>query len=393
MTAFRYEAARADGGTVRGRLDAASRVDAAALLSSRGLFPVSVEAIEDGSQWWLPRPSARSRAIVIESLATLVGAGLPLEKALHVTEHVATGRLREVCARVSARVREGASLGGALSAEPGVFSGVTLGLIRAGERGVGLGPALEQAASQLDREAESAARVRAALAYPALLSIAGSISIAVIVLFVVPRFAAILGDLGESLPRATRLLIGLSDFVRHYGLLLAAVFAGGLALGRTGIARRRAALHRWLLDLPVIGGLRHSLATARVARTLAALLDTGTPALHALGIAEGAAGDAEVAARIARARERVAEGTSLTVGLTGTAALTPAALQLLAVGEQSGRVGPVLLKAADLDESRAERSLRVLVGLLEPALIIAFAGMVAFVAAALLQAVYSVRPQ
>jgi general secretion pathway protein F len=143
----------------------------------------------------------------------------------------------------------------------------------------------------------------------------------------------------------------------------------------------------------VIGGLRQSLATARVARTLAVLLDTGTPALQALVIAEGAAGDAEVAARIARARERVAEGASLTVALSGTDALTPAALQLLAVGEQAGRVGTVLLKAADLDEARAERSLRVLVGLLEPALIIAFAGMVAFVAAALLQAVYSVRPQ
>ena len=393
MTAFRYEAARADGGTVRGRLDAPSRPDAAALLSSRGLFPVLVEALEENAGWWPPRPSARSRAIVIESLATLVSAGLPLEKSLHATEQVATGRLRDVLTRAGARVREGASLGAALSAEPGVFSGVTLGLIRAGERGVGLGPALEQAAGQLDREAESSARIRAALAYPALLAVAGSISIAVIVLFVVPRFAAILGDLGESLPRATRLLIGLSDLVRHYGLLVGAVLVAGVVLGGAEVTRRREAVHRWLLGLPVVGGLRQSLATARVARTLAALLDTGTPALQALAIAEGAAGDAEVAARIARARERVAEGASLTSALAGTEALTPAALQLLAVGEQSGRIGTVLLKAADLDESRAERNLRVLVGLLEPALIIAFAGMVAFVAAALLQAVYSVRPQ
>jgi general secretion pathway protein F len=336
MTAFRYEAARSDGGTVRGRLDAPSRPDAAALLSARGLFPVSVEVIEESSRWWPPRPSARSRAIVIESLATLVGAGLPLEKALHATEQVATGRLREVLTRVSARVREGASLGGALSAETGVFSGVTLGLIRAGERGVGLGAALEQAASQLDREAESAARVQAALAYPALLAVAGSLSVAVIVLFVVPRFGAILGDLGETLPPATRLLIALSDFVRNYGLLLGAALVAGFALGATEITRRREAFHRWLLGLPVIGSLRHSLATARVARTLAVLLDTGTPALQALVIAEGAAGDAEVAARVARARERVAEGASLTVALSGTEALTPAALQLLAVGEQSG---------------------------------------------------------
>ncbi|HZH40414.1 MAG TPA: type II secretion system F family protein [Gemmatimonadales bacterium] len=393
MTAFRYAAARADGATVRGRLEAASRPDAAALLSARGLYPVLVEAEPAGKSWWPPRPSVRSRAVVIQSLATLVDAGLPLEKALAATEQVATGRLKDAVARATTRVREGASLATALDAEPGVFSGVTLGLIRAGERGVGLGPALEQAANQLDREAESAARVRTALAYPALLAVAGSVSSAVIVLFVVPRFAAILGDLGETLPAATRALIGLSNLVRHYGLLLVGLVLAGVAFASTEVVRRRVAFHRVLLRVPLIGDLRLGLATARVARTLAALLDNGTPALQALSIAQSAAGDAEVAERIVRARDRVAEGASVSVALAGARALTPTALQLLAVGEQSGRVGSVLRKAADLDEARAERSLRVLVGLLEPALIIAFAGMVAFVAAALLQAVYSVRPQ
>lgn len=393
MTAFRYAAARTDGATVRGRLDAASRLEAAALLSARGLYPVLVEPVPAGGSWWPPRPSVRARAVVVQSLATLVDAGLPLEKAMAATEQVATGRLKEAIARATTRVREGASLAAALDAERGVFSGVTLGLIRAGERGVGLASALQQAASQLDREAESTARVRTALAYPTLLAVAGTISSAVIVLFVVPRFAAILGDLGETLPAATRALIGISDLMRHYGLLLAALGVAGVAVAAAEMARRRTEVHRLLLKVPVIGDFRLGLATARVARTLAALLDTGTPALQALSIAQSAAGDAEVAERIGRARERVAEGVSVSIALAGTRALTPTALQLLAVGEQSGRVGPVLLKAADLDEGRAERTLRVLVGFLEPALIIAFAGMVAFVAAALLQAVYSVRPQ
>jgi len=393
VTAFRYAAARVDGATVKGRLDAASRPDAAALLSARGLYPVRIEPVVDGVSWWPPRPSTRARAIVIQSLATLVDAGLPLERALDATQQVTTGRLRTALNHASSRVREGASLASALGGESGAFSGVTLGLIRAGERGVGLGSALQQAASQLEREAESAARVHTALAYPALLAVAGTISSAVIVLFVVPRFAAILGDLGETLPRATRMLIGLSNLVRHYGLLLAAFTIGGATLLARLATRHRQVVHRELLRVPVVGSLRLGLASARVSRTLAALLGTGTPALQALAIAEGAAGDEEVAARIARARERVAEGMGMAAALTRTQALTPAALQLLAVGEQSGRVGPVLLKAADLDESRAERMLRVLVGLLEPALIVAFAGMVAFVAAALLQAVYSVRPQ
>lgn len=393
MTAFRYQAARADGATVRGRLEAASRPAAAALLSARGLFPVLVEPAAEGTAWWPPRPSVRARAIALQSLATLVDAGLPLEKALQGTEQVVSGRLRESVSRIREHVRQGRSLGAAMAEEAGVFSGVTLGLVRAGERGVGLGAALTQAATQLDREAESAARVRTALAYPALLAVAGSISVAVIVLFVVPRFAAILGDLGESLPAATRALIAISNLVRHDGLVLLALLVGASAAAATELKRRRRDLHRWLLGAPVIGSLRHSLATARVSRTLAVLLETGTPALQALSIAEESAGDLEVAARIARARDRVAEGAGMGAALAGTRALTSAALQLLAVGEQSGRVGAVMLKAADLDESRAERTLKVLVGILEPALIIAFAGMVAFVAAALLQAVYSVRPQ
>ena len=137
----------------------------------------------------------------------------------------------------------------------------------------------------------------------------------------------------------------------------------------------------------------HALATARVAGILGALLGTGTPALVALGIARDAAGDAAVATRLDVARERIAEGGSLTVALRDTTALTATALQLAGIGENAGQLPLLLARAADLEEQGAERRLRTLVGLLEPALIVAFAGVVAFVAAALLQAVYSVRPQ
>jgi general secretion pathway protein F len=392
MTVFRYTAARPDGGAVSGRLDAPSRHAAAALLSARGLFPVSVELFPERATWWPPKPSVRARALVLHGLATLVDAGLPLERALQATEDMTPGRLRDALSRTRTRVREGASLGTAMSGEPAAFSGVTVGLVRAGERGVGLAPALLQAAAQVEREADSLSRVRTALAYPLLLAVAGTVSVAVIVLFVVPRFAAILGDLGEALPTATRLLIGFSDVVRRNGLLLVPTIIGASLLARFELARHERAWHEWILALPVIGPLRHALATARVSRTLSALLETGTPVLSALGIAEAAAGDVAVAGRLRAAQDRVAEGAGLAPALTATRALTSAALQLAGVGEQAGRLPLVLAKAADLEEQRAERQLRVLVGLLEPALIVAFAGMVAFVAAALLQAVYSVRP-
>jgi general secretion pathway protein F len=392
MTAFRYEAARADGAMVRGTLDATSEPAAAALLSGRGLYPVLVEPSPiPGTRYPFTGPSIRQQATVFQSLAALVEAGVPLEKALEATARVAGPPLRESLARVTQRVREGSSLGAALAAERW-FSPVTIGLVRAGERGVGLSAALAHAVAQLERDAETVARVRSALTYPVLLTVVGTAAIGLIVLFVIPRFAALLADVGQALPAATRLLLAASDLLRRYGLVLGAGSVGLVVLAARMATERRADWHSWLLRVPVIGALRLALASARASRTLGALLGTGTPALAALEIAREAAGDAAVAARIAAARGRVAEGQGLTAALSAAGALTPTALQLAAIGEGSGRLPALLAKAAELDEGEAERRLKTLVSLLEPGLIVVFAGLVAFVAAALLQAVYALRP-
>ena len=343
--------------------------------------------------WHLsPRISAQHLATVFQSLASLVEAGVPLEKALRATQPLATGKLGEALERVGARVREGASLGTALAQEHGLFSGVTVGLVRAGERGVGLDRALQQAALQLEREAETVAKLRAALAYPMLLAVVGTISAGVIMLFVVPRFVALLSDLGQALPVATRILIGVSATARRFGLVIGAGACIGTVAGTRLIAARRAVWHGWLLSLPVVGPIRHALATARACRTLSALLGTGTPALAALQIARDAAGDEAVGARLDAARSPVAEGGALSNALEATGAMTPGALQLARIGEGSGRLAPLLAKAAELEEREAERRLKTLVTFVEPALILMFAALVAFVAAALLQAVYSLRP-
>ena len=188
------------------------------------------------------------------------------------------------------------------------------------------------------------------------------------------------------------MLISVSAALHHFGLVfIGAGIAAGAVMARL-VRDRREAWHRWLLTLPVVGRIRLGLATARVCRTLGALLGSGTPALPALTIATDAAGDAAVAVRLARARDRVSEGAAISTALGSTAAITEGAQQLVAIGEGSGRLPALLAKAAQLEERDAERRLKTLVTLLEPALILAFAGLVAFVAAALLQAVYSLRP-
>jgi type II secretory pathway component PulF len=277
---------------------------------------------------------------------------------------------------------------------PGVVPGVVLGMLRAGERGSQLPLALEQVATHLEQEADLVARVRQALAYPLLLAVVGTASVLVIGTVIVPRFAELLGDLGQGLPPATRVLLVSSGLLSHYWFLLIHAFAAGVALVvevlRRPASRRR--LEEALLETPLLGAVRHALATSRVARALGAMLSTGMPLLAALDAVREAAGDLAVADRLVRARERVAQGAPLTRSLERERALTPSALQLLAVGESSGRLGDMARRAGDLAAQEAERGLKTLVTLVEPALIVAFGGLVAFVAAALLQAVYSIRP-
>ena len=392
MTAYRYEAARQDGAVVAGVIDAESTGHATVVLAGRGLFPIALTAavVEDRR----PAASRRDLAIAFRGIAALVGAGVPLDRALAATEPIAARSLCHALASARDALREGHSLAQALTGTRGVVPPVVIGMVRAGERGSRLAEALDQAAVHLEQEADLVARVRQALAYPLLLAVAGTTSVLVIGTVIVPRFAELLGDLGGEPPVATRVLLGASRFLAHWWVPLALGVAGG-AVAAVAWTRRpsgRSRLHGWLLDLPFVGPIRLTLATTRVARALGAMLATGMPLLAALAAASDAAGDEAVALRVQHARERVATGATLTDALGHARALTPLALQLVAVGEASGRLAEMTRRAGDLAAQEAERGLRALVTMLEPALIVAFGGLVAFVAAALLQAVYSVRP-
>jgi general secretion pathway protein F len=392
MTSFQYRAARADGAIVAGLVDAGSADQASTLVADRGLFPLTVTSVQ-ASAGSRHAANRRDLAIVFQSITGLVSAGVPLERAVAASQALARGSLRETLAVARARLQEGQTLAAALAAG-GRMPGVVLGMLRAGERGSQLPLALAHVATHLEQEAELVARVRQALAYPLLLAVVGMVSVLVIGTVIVPRFAELLGDLGQDVPPATQMLLAGSQLLSHYWFLLvplsAAVIALGVEIVRRPASRRQ--VDEALLALPLVGGVRRSFATSRVARALGAMLGAGMPLLAALDAMREAAGDLAIADRLARARERVAQGAPLTGSLEREDALTPSALQLLAVGESSGRLSEMAMRAGALAASEAERGLKTLVTFIEPALIVAFGGLVAFVAAALLQAVYAIRP-
>jgi type II secretory pathway component PulF len=376
MTAYSYRAARQDGAIVTGAIDADSHAQASATLASRGLFAIAVApAVEDHR----PAASRRDLAIVFRGIAALVSSGVPLERAIAASEPLASGSLRETLIAARERLREGASFAHALALGRGVVPTLAIGMIRAGERGSQLGTALDQIATHLEQEADLVARVRQALTYPLLLAVAGTVSVLVITTVVVPRFAAILSDLGQQLPPATRLLLGMSQLLTRFWIPL-----------RRPAGRKQ--VEEVLLRLPFIGAVRRALATARVMRALGGMLRAGMPLLPALDAARDAAGDLAIADRLERSRERVVQGAPLAGALEREGAVSASALQLIKVGESSGRVADMAGNAGNLAAQEAERGLRTIVTALEPALIVAFGGIVAFTAAALLQAVYSLRP-
>ena len=392
VASFSYRAVRANGTVERGSVTAANRDAAARLLAARGLLPLELTTSWRGAR--LVRLSARDAALGLRPLATLLGAGLPLARALAALPELAPPAWAPVLPATLAAVREGAPLGAALEQSGVRLPPVVFGILRAGEAGSGLAPAVARAADLLDDSAATRAAIRGALAYPAMLAVAGVASVALLVGVVLPRFAAMLADLGQALPASTRLVLGAATIARRAAIPALVLLSLGILVWRAW-ARTPAGGERWhalLLRVPLLGAIRGSAATARVCAALAALLDSGVPMATALTSAARAAGDTALEARGQRARDAILGGARPSAAFGHEQALTPTAVRLVRAGEESGQLATMLQHAARLEREQASERVKALVRLLEPALILGLGGVIALVAAALLQAMYSIRP-
>lgn len=391
---FSYRAARQNGALETGSVDAMSRDEASSLLSARDLFPIEISAAEAGSHERRTPLAVGDLALGLRLLGTLLEAGLPISRTLAAFEELAPGAWRVALPSIRDAIRGGESLATALAHAPIAIPPIVIGIARAGEAGSGLGAAMSRAADHMERAAATRAAIRGALAYPIILVVVGSGSLALLVGVVLPRFAAILADLGQALPPATRLVIAAAHVARATAIPALIVTLLATAAWRAWTATEHG-LTRWhsvLLTLPLVGAIRLGAASARVVSALAALVESGVPIGGALAHAARASGDAEITRRVLGARERVIVGSSLSSALGESRALTSSAVRLVRAGEETGRLAPMLVHAARIEDDRAQHLVRGVVRLLEPALIVMFGGVVAVVAAALLQAVYSVRP-
>lgn len=374
-TVYKYRATDSKGNLVAGVINAGSERAVLDELRRKKLYAVAIEP-ERARKHAVNRPQAV--ALYARTLANIVGAGLPLEQALAFAAQQSTNDdVRQAGHNVRTAVAEGATLSDAMRANP-LFGPVMTAMVMAGEESGALDESLDQLADHLDEMIELRNQIRSALLYPALVAGVSVIAIALLLLFVIPRFGAMLQDEGAQLPLTTRLLVAVSTAVAHWWWALLLIVAVMVVRWRKSPPR-----------LPLWSRIEAEFSVAVFARTLGMLLRSGRPLIAGMQTARATVSSAALGAKLELATDAIAGGSTVRAALNDV--LPPLATEMLAVGEESGRLDEMCLRVADVFETNVRRSLRSAVALLEPALIVIMAGVVGFVALAMLQAIYSIN--
>ncbi len=396
MPLYAYQAVDAGGRRTRGRLSATTAQALIRDLEGRGLLALNVdEATGEATSGGLGLGFGRRDAVLefTRAIAALLPAGMPLAKALAAGATTAPASIRPTLDAVRVKVERGDELAAALAEHPGLFTSLYVGIVRAGEKSGSLDKAFVRLADHLERESELRSKLISMSIYPVLLALVGAGAVLVLVFFVLPRFAELLLDSGATLPATAGAIVNVTTWLRVNWRFLAVIppaFLIAFAWLRTSESGRRFSSNA-LINLPLVGNWRKQTLAAAFARMVGELLTGGAPLLMALEDAHDCMTDPVAQTETERIRVRVREGSALHAAISEKSIFPTVLPQLVALGEDAGRLAEFLIKSAELLERKTERTLERLVALAEPAMIIGFGGLVALVALALLQAIYGVN--
>jgi len=403
MSVFVYEAVRPSGERVTGTLDAAGRPEALRDLSRLGLQALRLDL--EGARAPGAKAAAAKGAPAIETvrlrktevllftedLADLLDAGMQLEPALRIMEErQQNAKLRTAARSLRAQVREGVSFARALGRTSASFGDLYCNLVEAGELSGSLSQILRKQAEYLAAALELQSRIGSALIYPALLVGAIVLMLVVFVLFVIPRFVGLFSAMDSDMPAIFRLLLSVRGFVERYWWLV----LGGGALVVVGIwsGMRNPAGKRWWhefqLKIPVLGSIARLRIEAQITHTLGALVTNGLPLLKTLQLTNRANPNLYLQQRFEEVVKAVEEGGSLSRALARTGALPATSIDMITVGEQTGRLGPALTKISKREEKRLTTAMERLTQLIPPVIIVIMALAVLSVAYSIFTGIY-----
>ena len=403
MAFFQYRAADQAGKVVEGVIEADAEQSVILRLREMGCVPLRIalpsERVVGTARPQLVLPSRRkvSQQQLLQltrELGTLLGAGLPLDRSLSILGGlVEGGELSKILRSLVEAVRAGKSLAASMAEHPEVFPKIYVNMIRAGEAGGILESVLRYLTEYLESTLALKEEVKSALIYPAILASAAGLSLIVMFVFVIPRFSAIFRDVNKSLPLITKLVLNLSLILSQYGWIILLVLIGivGVAIFYIRSPEGKGEWDRLCLRAWLFGELVRKFETARFARTLSALMKGGVPLLDALGTVQGVIGNRLLARAISQVQVRVREGKGMARPLSESGLFPPLALNMIAVGEETGKLDGMLAEVANYYDQEVKRTTKRLTSLLEPALILVMGLIVGVVVISMLLAIFSIN--
>ena len=405
MAVYSYKAADPQGKMVRGRLEATDEEAVVAGLHAKGCIPIRIQLDEKPasgislnrllSGWqWSGAVTGRDLMRFTRDLATLFGAGLPIDRALHILiDATENQRFRSIIQSMLEDVQGGSYLSDAMAKHSRVFSQFYTNMVRAGEVGGVLDSVLGRLGDFLEENQDLRDYIRSAMIYPIFLVVVGGLSVIILLTFVIPKFAVIFADLGQALPLSTRLLLGFSTFLRAYGAVILLLVAGlgffALRYLRTPLMRYR--VDRLKLRLPVWCHIVQAIETARFTRTLGTLIQSGVPILKALMLVREVIGNRVMAEAVESIQDRVKEGEPMARPMADGGLFPQLAVQMVTVGEETGKLDLMLLRVADSYDKQVRGQVKRLINLLEPVMILVMGLVVGFVVISMLMAIFSIN--
>lgn len=403
MPFFQYKAVSPTGEVQEGVLEASSTNSAVARLQEMGFIPIRAEeaggakaAVAASSRVPLftrNRINQEDIGIITRELATLLKAGLPLDRSFEILISLATSpKVAELLTRIRNEVRGGAALSKALDGQRGIFTRFYVNMIRAGEAGGSLPTVLVRLAEYMERAKALRDNVTASLTYPVFLAVVSLMAVVVLLTAVVPRFKPIFAGAGKAVPFVTQMVLFAGDVMSKYWLFM--LFAlGGIAV----LAQRRLRdpevrykFDRWLVTGPVVGNLFTRVEMARFSRTLGTLLANGVTLVAALNIVRETMGNAYLAEAVGGVARELKEGRGLGRPMMETGRFPMLAVHMIQVGEETGRLDDMLMQVAETYDHEVEVAIRKALALLQPAIIVLMAGVIGFIIIAILSAMLSV---
>ena len=411
MGSFSYRASTRDGQVVEGVMNADGQAAVVTNLRNQGYIPLSISegearpaAGKSGSRFStsikLPsfsrarRVNNRDLMLFTRELATLIRAGMPLDRSLQSLSQLSENEtLKTTLSTVLSQVQEGASLSEAMQLHEKVFPPLYVNMVKAGEAGGVLELVLERLAEYLERAQIAREEIRSAMTYPILLAGASIVVVTILLTVVLPKFTTIFADVGAALPASTRTVMWISDMVRGYwwALVVALVVAWLLFRRLTSSPSGRLKWHSFLLNLPLLGTFIRKSQVANFTRTLGTMLSSGVPLLQSLEIVKAIVTNNVISNAVSVVQQDVSEGKGLSGPLERTGAFPPLALQMVAVGEETGRLDDMLGTVAEHYDRDVTSTLKRLMSVIEPMMLLIMTVVVGFIVVSMVSAVFSVN--